>query len=190
MPPTYFTHINQLHACNIVTNPLLWYHLTFSLGEVTWPLLGQEEAEGVKVPGWKPHGGRRDLRPDWGRGREGEANLSYRDRRRKHSCRWGLRLHGAPNQHWIQDPGPGAAHLSMSESIRRRSSSRQLLQNLIRLVEMLLAQHGHRFFTCRRTWILLILFNFLNWPAVALWQNNESSFKPVQEWKYIFICWW
>lgn len=126
----------ELHAYSIVTSSVLWYHLTFPLGKVTWHLLGQEEVEGVKVPQWKPHGGRRDLRPER-EGRGGDRNRerpTWASKIKEKSCKEGLRVHQTQKQDWIQDHGPGAAQFTMSDSIRRRSSSRQLLQNLIRSV--------------------------------------------------------
>lgn len=39
-------NIHNIHAYYIITDPLLWYHLTFPPGRVTWPLLGWERERG------------------------------------------------------------------------------------------------------------------------------------------------
>uniref|UniRef100_A0A3Q2QK51 Non-muscle caldesmon-like n=1 Tax=Fundulus heteroclitus TaxID=8078 RepID=A0A3Q2QK51_FUNHE len=71
-------------------------------------------------------------------GTKGEPNMSNRAEKggKESSSREGLRLRNQdPDQN--QDHGPRVTPASMSESIRRRNSSKQLLQNLIRSDEAL-----------------------------------------------------
>jgi len=101
----------------------------FPLGRVTWPLLGCEggskrfnenHMEGGEICDWTER-----EKPTWAtETEEEEKESSWRKRSEKRSEN--------KDQVQIQDYGAGRAQSNMSESIRRRNSSKQLLQNLIR----------------------------------------------------------
>ena len=100
---------------------------------------------GVRMLQWKPHGGWRELHWTGGeREREREREkptwaTESEEEEQESSCskdlqnqKWGRIQDKGLQQSQNQDRRPGAVQSTMSEPIRRKSSSRQLLQNLIR----------------------------------------------------------